>query len=84
MMAANYSYLRNNMKESFDKIADTREPMIITRKSENMVIMSQKDYDEITETLYLLKDMENARHLFEAMKEIDEGKTVSISEEDLA
>ena len=52
MQAVNYTTLRDNMKTYFDKIADDKEPLIVTRKEENMIIMSQSLYDNIMETLH--------------------------------
>ena len=63
MLAVNYTTLRDNMKDCFDQIADSCEPMIVTRKSENMVIMSQGTYDSLMETLYLAGNRNNYEHL---------------------
>lgn len=63
MLAVNYTTLRENMKTCFDEIADSCEPMIVTRKNKNMVIMSQDYYDSMMETVYLLNNPKNQEHL---------------------
>ena len=67
MLAVNYTGLRDNMKECFDRIADSFEPMIVTRKNENMVIMSQSAYDSLMETVHLVKCEANYEHLQESI-----------------
>ena len=72
MIAINYSNLRDNMKECFDELADTYETMIVTRKEENMIIMSESSYNSLMETIYLLDNENNYKHL---MKSIDQHKS---------
>ena len=52
MFAVNYSTLRENMKECFDRVADGFETMIVTRKKTNMVVMSENSYNSLMETVY--------------------------------
>ena len=40
MLAVNYANFRYNMKGYFDRVAEDKETLIVTRKDENMVIMS--------------------------------------------
>ena len=55
MFAVNYSTLRDNMKECFDRVSDGFETMVVTRKNSNMVIMSEDSYNSLMETVYLCK-----------------------------
>ena len=75
MTAINYTTLRDNMRMCFDKISEDREPMIVTRKGENMVIMSQSSYDSLMETLYLLRNRENYNHLMKSVEQHIGGQT---------
>lgn len=55
MNAINYTELRLNLKTYMDNVYQDHEPLIITRKdNQNMVLMSLDDYNSITETQYLL------------------------------
>ena len=80
MLAVNYLTLRDNMKEYFDKITDSFETLIVTRKNSNMVIMSEASYNSLMETLHLLGNRENYDHL---MKSVAEYKKGAVSEHDI-
>lgn len=73
MLAVNYSTLRDNMKEYFDKITDSFETLIVTRKNSNMVIMSEASYNSLMETLHLLGNRENYDHLMKSVAEYKKG-----------
>lgn len=74
MLAVNYTTLRDNMKSYFDQIAEDKETMIVTRKDENMVIMSQSLYDSMMETLYLVSNENNMNHLMKSINQHKAGK----------
>jgi antitoxin YefM len=75
MNAINYSVLRKNLKSTMDKIISDHEPVIITRRNgENVVMVSYDDYAAIEETAYLLKSPKNAQRLRESIKSYNEGK----------
>jgi len=67
MLAVNYSTLRENMKDCFDQVAEDRETIIVTQKGENIVILSQSDYDSIMETLHLVREEANYNCLKESV-----------------
>ena len=74
MLAVNYTNLRDNMKECFDRVADSFEPMLVTRKDENMVILSQSLYDSMVETMYLMGSRSNYEHLMKSVAQYRDGK----------
>lgn len=74
MFAVNYSTLRENMKSLFDQISNDMDTMIVTRKEENMVVMSQSSYDSLMETIYLLENTNNRDHLMKSIDEYRKGK----------
>ena len=58
MLAANYTALRNNLKNYCDQVCDTKDTLIITRKADrNVVLMSLERYNELE------KLERNARYL---------------------
>lgn len=62
--AITYTDARQNLASKMDEVCDTHEPIIITRrKSQAVVMMSLDDYNSITETAYLLKSPVNAARL---------------------
>ncbi len=58
MVAANYTTVRNNLKDYCDKASDEGEIVLVTRKAEkNVVIMSLDRLNQIE------KELRNARYL---------------------
>ena len=58
MIAANYTAVRNNLKDYCDKASDEDEIVLVTRKSDrNVVIMSLDRLNQIE------KELRNARYL---------------------
>ena len=76
MLAVNYANFRYNMKGYFDRVAEDKETLIVTRKDENMVIMSQSSYDSLMETLHLVSNQANYDHLMTSIRQHKEGKGV--------
>jgi len=76
MNAVNYSDLRRNLKSYMDKVYEEREPLIVTRKNnENVVVMSIDQYNSLLETNYLLGTEANAQHLLESLRDARAGRT---------
>ena len=77
MNAVNYTDLRRNLKARMDKVYHDHEPLIITRKdNENLVMISLDDYNSLTETQYLLSSKRNTEHLMESLNSARSGKTI--------
>ena len=69
MQAVSYSEVRKNLKSYLDKVYSDHDPLIITRKnSENLVLVSLDDYNSITETHYLLSNENNSKRLLSSLK----------------
>jgi len=74
-----YSEARHHFKTYLDYVVQNSEPIIITRKnSEDVVMISRRDYDSIEETLYLLSSPKNRKNLLSAIKNQGKGKTVTL------
>lgn len=76
MSTISYEDLKNDMNECFDRISHSFKPFIITRKSENMVIMSKSYYDSLMETLYLKSNKKNYDHLDKSIAEYRKSESV--------
>jgi antitoxin YefM len=80
MVAAKQMDVRNNIKSYFD-LAFSGETVIVSRKeNKNVVILSEHEYND------LQKAKRNADYLAvldKSFKELDEGKTISFSMEEL-
>ena len=75
MDAVNYSDLRQHLKKYLDSVFNDHEPLIVTRKNnENVVILSVDDYNSLNETQYLLSTKANADHLQKSLAQLRAGK----------
>jgi antitoxin YefM len=75
MDAITYSAARANLARTMDRVCEDHEPIIITRKGEQSVVMlSLDDFKALEETAYLLRSPANARRLLSAMAQLAQGK----------
>ena len=57
------------------QVCDDCEPVIITRKRDQAVVMmSLDDYESLQETVYLLRSPSNARRLRESIAQLEAGE----------
>ena len=74
METLTYSLAREKLAATIKKVCDDHEPVIITRKRENAVVMiSLEDYKSLEETSYLLRSPKSARRLLESITELEKG-----------
>lgn len=72
MIAASYSKVRQNFKEYCDKATNDFETIIITReRGENVVMLSEAEYNNLLENLYIRS---NRKYYNELLKSIDQLK----------
>lgn len=71
MEAITYTEARNRLAETLDRVAENHEPVIITRRGRQAVVMlSLEDYNAWQETEYLTRSAANAADLLQAVEEI--------------
>ena len=74
-MITTYSDFRLKLKTYLDQVFKSNSPLFVTRtKGENVVVLSQSDYDSIMETFYLLKSPRNAERLLQAVNDFKNRK----------
>ena len=74
MDAITYTAARANLARTMDRVCADHDPIIITRNSEQAVVMlSLEDYSALTETVYLLRSPANAQRLLESITELGQG-----------
>ncbi len=77
MRAISYTSARGNLAQTMKKVCEDHDPVIITRRnSEAVVIISLEDYEALNETAYLLQSPRNAKRLLESIEQLDSGKGV--------
>ncbi len=78
MLAANYSEFRGDLKKYLDDVEENNETLIIKRgKGKGTVMISLNEYNSIMETVHLLSSKANADRLYESMRQVEEGDTVT-------
>ena len=78
MIAANYTEFRTQLKKFLDRVENDHETLIIKRKSgKGTVVLSMEEYNSIMETVHLLSSKANADHLYESIRQMKKGETVS-------
>jgi antitoxin YefM len=76
MDSLSISETRANLKAVMDKVVADRVPITIRRRGENVVMISQSDWEAMEETLYLLGSRANADRLLEAVRGLEAGEGV--------
>lgn len=75
MNAITYTAARENLASTIDKVCNDRDPVIITRKrNQSVVMMSLDDYEALEETAYLLRSPSNAKRLVSSLESLEKGK----------
>jgi len=75
MNAVSYTDLRQNLKTYMDKVYNDHDPLIITRKNnQNIVLLSIEEYNSLMETNYLLSSEENYKYIKESIDQYEKGK----------
>ncbi len=75
MKAITYTAARQNLAKTMEKVCKDHDPIIVTRKTtDSVVIMSLEDYEALEETAYLLRSPKNTRRLIESIAQLEEGK----------
>lgn len=80
MDAISYTAARANLAATMNRVCDDHEPLIITRNSEQSVVMiSLDDYKALEETSYLLRSPKNAQRILASIAQLEGGKGVERS-----
>ena len=75
MKALTYTAARSNLAKTMKEVCEDHDPVIITRKQHDAVVMmSLEDYEPLNETAYLLHSPNNTKRLLESIEELEKGK----------
>lgn len=72
-MAMTASEARKNLFPLIEQVNNDRQPIEITSKRGDAVLMSRADYEALEETAYLLRSPANARRLLESLEQARSG-----------
>jgi antitoxin YefM len=85
MSTITYSTARDHLAEVWDKTVSTREPVIVSRRgAESIVMLPLEEWEGLQETAHLLRSPANARRLLAALNRLDSGEGEILSIDSLA
>jgi antitoxin YefM len=77
MLALSFSKVRSNFKSVCDEVTNDFETIIVTReRGENVVLMSESEYNNLIENLYVRKNKRFYDELLTSIEQIEKGQTV--------
>jgi antitoxin YefM len=84
MSTITYSTARDHLAEVWDKTVSTREPVVVSRRgTESIVMLPLEEWEGLQETAHLLRSPTNARRLLAALNRLEKGEGVVLSTEAL-
>lgn len=75
-----------NMVNELDLIGQNSNNYIIIERPKdkgNLIMLSQKEFNSIQETLYLLSSTNNKKHLIDSIQELKDGRGINFKLEDI-
>lgn len=77
MANVRFTEFRQNLATQFDRVLETRAPLLVTRQGkEAVVVLAEGEYKSMQETLHLLSNPANASRLCASIQELERGDTV--------
>lgn len=75
MIATSYSVVRQNFKDFCDKATNDFETIIITReRGDNVIMMSESEYNNLLENLYVRNNPEYYNELLKSIEQLKMGR----------
>ena len=79
MIAANYTNVRANLKSYMEKARNDYETVVITSKDGNVVMLSEEEYNNMKENLFIMSNPAMVKRLNESIEQIINGQFVELS-----
>ena len=84
MSTITYSRARDHLAEVWDITVSTREPVIVSRRgAESIVMLPLEEWEGLQETAHLLRSPANARRLLAALRRLEDGQGEVLSADSL-
>lgn len=85
MSSVSYTEARDRLASIWDDAVESREPVIISRRgSESVVLVPLDEWSGLLETAHLLRSPTNARRLLSALRRLEAGRGRKLTMEQLA
>ena len=77
MIAYSFSKVRGNFKQVCDEVTNDYETVVITReRGDNVVLLSQAEYNNLIENLHVRKSKAFYDELLESIEQIEKGRII--------
>ena len=76
MIAVNYTNIRANLKTYMDKTREDFETIVITSKNGNVVMISEEEYNNLMENMFIMNNPAMRAHLDHSIQQLINGETV--------
>lgn len=84
MSAISYSKARENFADLWDQTLSSREPVIVSRRGmESIVMLPLEEWEGLRETAHLLRSPANVRRLLGALMRLEQGEGKELTMEEL-
>lgn len=85
MSTVTYTEARENLASLWDKTVASREPVVISRRgAESVVMLPLDEWEGLNETAHLLRSPANARRLLSALRRAEKGAGRAMTRDALA
>jgi len=85
MSSVTYTEARENLASIWDKTVASREPVVISRRgTESVVMLPLEEWEGLNETAHLLRSPANARRLLAALLRAEKGEGKALKPAELA
>lgn len=84
MQVANISQFRKNLKSYIETVSDNHDTLIVNGNGKTVVVISLDEYNSMDETTYLTSTVSNKEMMYKAKGEIETGKIISKTADELA
>jgi len=85
MNSISYTEARDRLAGIWDEALSTREPVMISRRGkESVVLVAREEWEGMQETAHLLRSPANARRLLAALSRLSEGEGEALETSQLA
>ena len=85
MSTVTYTEARENLASIWDQTVASREPVVISRRgAESVVMLPLEEWEGLSETAHLLRSPANARRLLAALLRAENGEGKSMTPAELA
>ena len=83
MIATTYTNARANLKKYMEIAREEEEHIVITSKHGNSVLISEEEYNNLMENLYIMSNPAMVKRIQEGLEQLARGEVITMTMEQL-